>query len=479
MLPPPFLNSGLILCVLSAAGSVDGEDLGQSLTLRAAVRRAVAKHPRLRSEGMRIVRSEREVDLARTGYLPSIDVSLQFERGTGNVLRGSIFSMRGIPSVSGPPTGRQLDSGAFGTTVGVSTSWDVLGLISRMAIVDQALDEEHRERAAAKALDLDVGFLAADRFLEVVARSEAVRAAQANVDRARVLERIVHTLAEKELRPEADDSRAKAERALAETLLIRANQAREISNANLAEAIGEPAARLTIDPGTITEATPDSNGESSIDENPHLAESEANIRAAEGRKTVVSLTYLPRLDVVAALWARGSGLTSGILAPSPADGLVPDTPNWAAGLVLSWPALELLIAGQRARVAEASVEIEAARKEEVWQSLATELERARAELDGAKKTAMNTPIALDAARAAEKQASARYQAGLASVVEVAEAQRLLAQAEIDDALARVSIHRARLHLAYVVGDLGPFLTELKEHSSTESSGRAGARATVK
>jgi outer membrane protein TolC len=331
-----------------------------------------------------------------------------------------------------------------------------------MAIVDQALSEEGRERATARVLDLDVAFVAADRFLEVVARSETVRAAQANVDRAAVLEKIVHTLAQKELRPEADDSRAKAERALAETLVIRANEAKEIASANLAEAIGEPGAALAVEPGAIASPTAEPKLEGVIDKNPRLGESEAAIRAAEERKKVASLTYLPRLDVVAALWLRGTGLTSGMLASSPADGLVPDTPNWAAGLVLTWPALDLLIARQRTRVAEASVEIEAARKEEVMQALATELERAKAELDGAKKTAANTPVALEAARAAEKQATARYQAGLASVVEVAEAQRILAQAEIDDALARVAIHRARLHLAYVAGDLAPFLAELKE-----------------
>ena len=40
-----------------------------------------------------------------------------------------------------------------------------------------------------------------------------------------------------------------------------------------------------------------------------------------------------------------------------------------------------------------------------------------------------------------QQATARYQSGLGNIDEVAEAQRLLTQAEIDDALARLSVWR--------------------------------------
>jgi outer membrane protein len=47
------------------------------------------------------------------------------------------------------------------------------------------------------------------------------------------------------------------------------------------------------------------------------------------------------------------------------------------------------------------------------------------------------------------------------VVEVAEAQRLLAQAEIQDAVARLNVRRAELLLARAVGDLGPFLASVR------------------
>ena len=69
----------------------------------------------------------------------------------------------------------------------------------------------------------------------------------------------------------------------------------------------------------------------------------------------------------------------------------------------------------------------------------------------------NSPVELDAARTAEQQATARYKSGLGNIVEVAEAERLLTQAEIDDALARLSVWRALLGVAAAEGDLQPFL----------------------
>jgi outer membrane protein TolC len=85
--------------------------------------------------------------------------------------------------------------------------------------------------------------------------------------------------------------------------------------------------------------------------------------------------------------------------------------------------------------------------------------RAIATLGGARNVAANTPVQVASARTATQQATARYQAGLGTINEVAEAQRLLTQAEIDDALARLSIWRGLLGVAAAAGDIQPFVAE--------------------
>jgi outer membrane protein TolC len=52
---------------------------------------------------------------------------------------------------------------------------------------------------------------------------------------------------------------------------------------------------------------------------------------------------------------------------------------------------------------------------------------------------------------------ARYDSGLATIIEVADSQQLLLQAEVGDAVARLGVWRALLSDAAARGDLSEFL----------------------
>ena len=88
------------------------------------------------------------------------------------------------------------------------------------------------------------------------------------------------------------------------------------------------------------------------------------------------------------------------------------------------------------------------------------MRRARALITAARRIAANTPIQLKAAQETELRARVRYENGLTNVVEVADAQRLLAQAEVDDAVARLGVWRALLQAARIQGDIRPFLQQV-------------------
>jgi len=452
------MRAGLLLILVTATASAQERAPGP-LTLDQAVDYALGHHPALQADASVEEARRAQVAVGRAAYLPSVDLSLQINVGTGNVLRGAVYPMPDIPFVSGPPTGRSGSDAALGTMVSLGARWDALGLVQKMALVDAALADAAQAHAAVEARRLAVAYAAADQFLDVIARAETVRSARATVDRGRVFDTIVEALTKQELRPGADASRAQAELALAATQLIRAEQAEAVSRTQLAQTLGIAGARIDVVPGNLL--APAAVPVEPRTKHPLVVEAEAAEHAARAKKHAVELAYLPRLDLFASLWMRGSGLTSGTVPPSPGDGIVPDTPNWVGGLVLSWPAVELVTVRARARVEAAQVKVADARKREVMQAVQTQIDSAREILDAARKEAANTPIALKAAQAAEAQATARYRAGLATVVEVAEAQRLLAQAEIEDAVARLNVRRSELLLARAVGDLGPFLDSVR------------------
>jgi outer membrane protein TolC len=128
---------------------------------------------------------------------------------------------------------------------------------------------------------------------------------------------------------------------------------------------------------------------------------------------------------------------------------------------VTFPAFDGVSVRARRRVEVENAAAETAHYQLTLQALTTQEAKARALVTAATEIAQNIPIERQAATDAESRARARYDSGLASITEVAEAQRLLAQAEADDAIARVGVWRALLAAAQAHGDLTPFLDQIK------------------
>jgi outer membrane protein TolC len=121
---------------------------------------------------------------------------------------------------------------------------------------------------------------------------------------------------------------------------------------------------------------------------------------------------------------------------------------------------------QQHNAAEANVQAQEAQYAQTLDDLNYGLEQQQSQLQGAQQIAQNTPVQLAAARASESQSQAQYKASLTTIVQVAQAESLLTQAEIEDAQARLNVWRALVAVAASQGDIQPVLNLL--HSSTTS-----------
>jgi outer membrane protein TolC len=299
-----------------------------------------------------------------------------------------------------------------------------------------------------------------DAFIETVGAESAVQAAAAATESMELFERAVSVLVGNQLRPGADLSLARAELARTRNDLVRAEQAREEARTRLAEWLGRAGERIQVDGNDLLATGPAPEGALPETEHPLVRAEHAERDAAQARRDAAANYYRPRLDVLASVYARGTGaLLDGGFEEGSA-GLWPETSNWALGLAVSFPLLDFAEASQETRVSEYRRLAAEARYETARQHLTAEVERARIRLDAALRITENTPIELEAARALQTQARARYEAGLADVLEVAEAERILLRAETEDALARLNVWRARFGLAAAEGDLTPVLSQL-------------------
>jgi outer membrane protein len=449
----------------TSAEEIASEALPSPLNLEEAVHYALAHHPAVRAESAVEQKAEANLDTAKARYLPRGDIGLQENRATGNVVPGSHFTMAGIPPISGPPTDRLFDSGVWGSTAGISLSWDIAHLSEKMTLADAALADRFGARAEAEAETLEVAFRAADAFAAAVEAREQVTAARASAERASVFETTVDAFVRSGLRPGADGARAAAETAFAQTQLIRAEEAERLSQAQLSEALGAAGQPIEVVPGHLLEEPQAQQLNPRISaRNPLIVAADLGRNAAHDRARAATLKYIPRIEIAAALFGRANGLFPGGANLEYWQGLVPDTPNWAAGVVVTIPILQYPEIRAQADLAAADEKLALARRDEVIQQVQTQIDSARAILDSAYKIAAQARVSMDSSRAALSQAQARYKAGLYGIDPVAEALRLLAQAQAEHAVARVDIWRARLLQARAVGDIEPLMTDVTEAS---------------
>jgi outer membrane protein len=431
-----------------------------SFTLAATVESALKNYPSIRVSQEQINAVSEEIRLARTAYLPRIDAIAQMNRATRNNIFGLTLPQSVLPSISGPVLGTNNFGTVWGSAVGGLVAWEPFDFGLRQANVDAAGAARAQSEATLKRTRFEVAVAAADAFLTLAAAQEAVRAAQAGVDRADIVLRTTAALVNAEVRPGADQSRAEAELAAARTQVVQARQAVDIARANISQFVALGPKEFAISAAKLTQLPPaEPVAELNPSASPVIAEQDAAVMRTQAELRALERSYFPRFYLDAAAYARGSGAEADGRRLGGLNGLAPNIQNYALGFTVNFPVMDY--AALRAKEAGKSAAIRAAqaRSEQLVTDLRAQWSRAVATLNGARDVAANTPTQITAARAALEQASARYQSGLGVIDAVADAQRLLTQAEIDDALARLSVWRGLLAVAAAAGDIQPFLAE--------------------
>jgi outer membrane protein len=456
-----WIVSALVACALSAADAL-AQGLGSGpLTLNDAIQLALKNYPAIRESRARAQAAEEGIAVARTTYLPRLDMIWQENRATTNNVFGLLLPQSVVPSISGPVLGTQsLGDSVWGSAGGVLLSWEAVDFGQRKAGVDVARAQTSLAKNQAALTEIDVASAAADAFLTVLAAEESVRAARANVERLQVFADNVRTLVQNQLRPGADQSRAEAELAVAKNQLSQAVQIAEVARASLADAIGAAGTSFALTPGVLATIPQFTMPSSDLKSHPAALAGQAAVDVVRARERTLDRAYFPQITIQSAFAGRGTGAQVPGL-PSMGNGLWLQVPNWALGASVTFPAFDIFSINARKRVEAQNEVAESARYERTIQSLTTQEAKANALMKAATDIAKNTPIERQAATAGESQARVRYQNGLASVIEVAEAQRLLAQAEADDAVARLGMWRALLATSQAHGDLTPFLDKIK------------------
>jgi outer membrane protein TolC len=317
------------------------------------------------------------------------------------------------------------------------------GRIGAQRAAADALAEVDRHRADAERLDVD--FSVEEAYFAVFAAKAVLKAAEEAYDRSRVHRDLAQHGVTAGLRSPIDLTRAEADLERFDVGRVRALGALAVARSVLSAAVGsdDPAIDVAGQPPRPTDmpALPEALQLAQA-RDPRLAETLAALRAAEQRTCAVGAELSPDLSLTATLTGRAGGAEPNSGSTPAGAGWLPDVANWDIGAVLSWPIFDGVIAARR----NAARSVEEVRRAEI----AVRREQQEAEVRqsyvsvrvaDAALVALGRSVA--AARANYDQADARFGAGIGNAVELADAEAVRTDAEIELALGQFTLERAR------------------------------------
>ncbi|HEY9720094.1 MAG TPA: TolC family protein [Trichormus sp.] len=438
----------------------------RAVTIREAVAIALRNFPSIADRKYKVRAAMANVSLALTQYLPNLNMDIQESAVTSNrvasVVMNNVSGFDTVPVDSGPPATHSSMKPLANNLQGLNLNWLLVDFGLRHANDDFARADARAARADYRLTKLDVAFDAADAYLQVVAAKQVIRSAQASLDRMEAADLIARTLVSKGLRPGVDAASLEFDVSKAKISVIKADKEIKLSLVELAERMGIANADIdVISEPLVTAPTQTSEsafGPFNLTAHPLTLLKTAEVERWKEKVHVLDVAYRPHLWMNSSIWGKGSGEQQNVNPiQSVAGGALPQVFNYMVGLSFTLPIMEYFPLKYEKKIAINNELSAKANLDLAMQILEKKDARARILLAEAKRVAAETPVMVQAAKVKEIKTVKRYRTGLTDMAAVAESEKVLAEAEVEDSLAQIELWRSVLALAYVQGDLGPFL----------------------
>lgn len=431
-----------------------------AMTLDEALRYAREHQPSLQSAVARVAAAAADTRIPRAQWLPAFGATLQALEGTTNNSTASYLSTRevAIPRIGGTPvrsTGTFTPSTSTLAAVGLGQEIFDFGRIAAQAAVADAAYETERYRAGAERLRIEL--LVKDAYFAVQGARAVLRAAEDAFARARVHRDMAAAAVKSGLHAPIELTRAEADLTRFDVGRIRASGGLDTARVVFAAAVGSDERSLDAagEPPAVQPMPAVEDGlKRAMERDPSLQEARSRLRAAEAVVRAIAAELLPDLSLTATFSQRGGSATPSSGPLSPDYGPLPTVPNWDLGLVVRWPLYDPVVAARR-KAATTRIDVARADFASLAQQETATVQQAYVNVEIAQAALVSLQHAVEAARANYAQAEARFKAGLGTSLELADAEAVRTEAEIQLAVGRYDALRARALLTRLFGEEEP------------------------
>jgi outer membrane protein TolC len=445
--------------LLVTLASAPPEPALPSVTLSQALDYAREHQPLERAAWARVEASRAEADVPRARRYPTVGATMQLLGGTVN---NTTAEYLGSPNVDIPRIGGSRAVGALKMDQLIPSPSTMVALGLRQPVFDfgkvgaasHAADAlVHVEEQRAQGVELDVEQAVVEAYLSVHAAHAVVKAAVRALERAQAHRAMTLAAVNQGLRAPVELARADAEVARMDAGVVRAQGTLATTQAALAGAMGHPAARVEV-AGSPPQWPPLPTLEEALRDaalaEPAVREARARLEAARARTDAVGAELRPELLLAAGVSTRSGGAPPSNDTPLVGYGLLPYVPNGFVGLVFNWPMLDPVILARH----NAAGHQEAIYRQEADVALQHIQGRVASGHVAALVARDSVPAlerALEAARANQAQVQQRYAQGLGTILDVADAEAFLLDAETQLAVGNFQVARARAALDRAMG----------------------------
>ena len=431
---------------------IEAPQPSRAMTIAEALAYAHAHQPAIHAALSRISERMAQATIPSGRWLPTVAVTAQLYGMTANNTTGSYLSTEfmDVPRIGGTASQSQSTASLSpypATLVGAGLLQEVFDFgrigAQRAAADDLVIVEKRR----SEVVRLDIDFGVEEAYFSVLAAKAIINASDEAYERSRVHRDLAKRGVDSGLRSPIELTRAEADLARFDVGRIKARGGLALAQNVFAASMGAPDSAIDTsgeapqpsDMPTMAQAV-----QMAASRDPFLAGAVAQLKASEQRTRAVGAELRPDLSLTATLTGRAGGAPpSSALQPTPGGGgWLPDVPNWDVGLVLSWPLFDGTISARRdAAQATEQVrrdEIDVVREQEVAQ-----VRQAYVKVGVARSALVALENAVTAAHANYDQADARFRAGIGNAVELADAEAVRTDAEIQRALGQFELAQAR------------------------------------
>ncbi|MFT3707266.1 MAG: TolC family protein [Archangium sp.] len=415
----------------------------RGVTLSEALARADAS-PSVAVSRARLAATAADERVIEAVWLPRVGAAAEAVVGTTNNSTTTLLSASAVdlPRIGATAVRDPSWTPAGSTLVALGIRQQVFDFGRTASELDGARARTDAERARQRQTQIEARVAITQSWHAVLAAHELVASAARAVERLRALREFVRAGVASKLRAPVELTRAEVEVQRAEVTVMRAEAQLASSQLLLGASLGEPSPLDAVgEPLALVELPPMERVLADASEDPRMREATELARAAALQADAVSAQWRPQVLASAALSARAGGATPSSGAVPPGGGWLPAVPNWDVGLVANWNAIDPV---QWARARAANERADVARAELGLTRQTENTAAATAWLD-ARVLTRAVPmlqVALDGALANQQQAETRFRLGLATQLELTEAERLRTEAEIQLALGRLQAVRA-------------------------------------